>query len=80
MPKDLETLRAELESAKAARDAHSTAETREAYKNAWNALEDATPRRKGRGGFACRAGQRQFNERQAAVAENRAAAARKSRR
>lgn len=47
-----------------------TRENREAALAAWNALEAATPRRKGRGGSGCRAGQRQATERRALVAES----------
>jgi hypothetical protein len=58
--------------AQAAVRLNPTPETRETFKAAcdactaaWNAREAVTPRRKGRGGFASRAGQRQAAERRA---------------
>lgn len=61
----IEILKLAKEAAKVARDANPTSETREAYRAAWQAFNDAIPRQKGRGSFASRAGQRQYKERRA---------------
>lgn len=76
MTKTIAQLEAECASAKAAVRTNPSPETREAYKNAWNALSRATPNpHKGKGGHGCRAGRLQQAIRRAEQQERERAAA-----
>lgn len=63
---DLEALKTQLETARAARAANNTPENREWVAKAWNALNEATPKRPTHN-VGSRAGRRQYAERRAMV-------------
>lgn len=67
-----------LEAAKAALKANPCGETRLAKSAARNAASAVAPKRKGSGGFACRAGRRQHAERKAIADERQREAARRT--
>lgn len=81
MTKTIDQLKTELDAAKVAVKTNPCPETREAYKNAWNALSHATPYpHKGKGGsrWSNRAGRLQAAIRRAETQERQADAARRA--